>query len=467
MKFVNRQQEMARLNRLARQRDGGVAVIWGRRRVGKTRLLLEWTKKHRGVYFTAEESSATIQRKLFATAIDKILKGFSSVDYPDWNTFFARLAHEALSAKWRGPIIIDELPYLISNSSELPSILQSFIDKEAKKARLTIVLCGSSQQMMQGAILDSSAPLYGRADEILKLGPISPFYLKEALSLKKPREIIETYAIWGGIPRYWELVDKCKGSFFDKIDQLALDPKGALNEEPSRLLREEIPPAIHLRPILDAIGMGAHRLSDIAARIGQPVTSLVRPIQKLIELDLIQRETPYGTESINSKKTLYKIKDPFIRFWFEVVGPKKSLFSQSLPAFRQKMVKKALPKLVSFMWEELCRTAVPYLIKKLPSLFGSASRYWQGQGPEWDILAESEERTHLLIGEAKWPAKKLKSQAIYQLFGEMRKKGTPPVHRPSQNIFVLFVPEKPKGLKLPSDAKVIDAKEVIEALRNI
>jgi AAA+ ATPase superfamily predicted ATPase len=465
MKFVNRHQEMARLNKLARQREGGVAVVWGRRRVGKTRLLLEWAQKHRGVYYTADESAATIQRKYFAMAIEEALPGFSSVDYPDWKTLFSKLANEAIHTKWRGPIVIDELPYLISSSPELPSILQAFVDKEAKRAKLILVLCGSSQHMMQGAILESSAPLYGRADEILKLGPISPFYMKEALKLKNPSEIIANYAIWGGIPRYWELVEKNGGHFTDKIDKLVLDPISPLNEEPNRLLLDEIPPAINLKPILDAIGLGAHRLSEVAARIGQPATSLMRPIQKLIDLDLIQREIPFGSDAVNSKRTLYKIKDPFMRFWFEVVAPRRSMFTQATPSTRIQGVKQSLPGIISAMWEELCRMAVPSLTNKWNRSFGIASRYWQGQNSEWDILALSEDTSHLLIGEAKWTAKAPSPHLIHRLFEELRKKGAPPVKRPSQILYVLFVPEKPKSLTLPDDAKIITAKEVIEALR--
>ncbi len=465
MKFVNRHQEMARLNRLARQREGGVAVVWGRRRVGKTRLLLEWAQKHKGIYYTADESAAAIQRKYFAAAFEQALPGFSSVEYPDWSTLLSKLAREAIQAKWRGPIVIDELPYLISVSPEFPSLLQAFVDKEAKQAKLILVLCGSSQHMMQGAVLESSAPLYGRADEILKLGPIAPYYLKEALRLKKPREIVENYAVWGGIPRYWELVEKNTGSYLEKIDKLVLDPMGPFNEEPNRLLLEEIPPAVHLRPILDAIGLGAHRLSEVAARIGQPATSLMRPIQRLIELDLIQREIPFGSDAANSKRALYKIKDPFVRFWFEVLAPKRSLFSQASPSKRIQWLKQALPSVISQVWEELCRIAIPALTKKWNRSFGIASRFWQGQNSEWDILAESDEKTHLLIGEAKWTTKIPSSHLIQKILEELRKKGSPPVERPPQVLYVLFVPEKPGRLTLPQDAKVVDAKEVIDALR--
>jgi AAA+ ATPase superfamily predicted ATPase len=409
-----------------------------------------------------------VQRKYFAIALEDALPGFSSIEYADWASFFTHLAKETKAAKWQGPLIIDELPYLITVSPELPSILQKFIDHDAKRAKLHVALCGSSQRMMQGAILNHSAPLYGRADEILKLGPISIGYMKEALKLSTPREMLQAYSIWGGVPRYWELSSKSKAPFLETVDQLALDPMGPLSEEPNRLLLEETPSALPLRPILDAIGQGAHRLSEVASRIEQPATSLSRPIQRLLELDLIRKELPYGANDHHSKKTLYKIKDPFLRFWFMIVAPRRSFLSQSTKSSRKKWLKEALPRLVSITWEELCQEAAPLLAEKWKKIpFSRAGRYWDRQGNEWDILAESETREQILIGEAKWTAKTPTLAYTKKVIHELTRKGIPPIERKTsaRPIYILFLPEKPKGLTTPPDVRVFDAKQVIAVLK--
>jgi len=467
MKFANRHKELERLGRLAKSRTASVAVIWGRRRVGKTRLLLEWTDRNRGIYFVADESAPSIQRKFFSLAIERAIPGFAGVEYPDWLSLFLRLARDAVQKKWRGPLVIDELPYLIAGSPELPSVLQKFIDHEAKKARLILVLCGSSQRMMQGAILDESAPLYGRADELIKLSPIAIGYMKQALKLKTPRAVVEAYALWGGVPRYWELAERVGGSLFENVDRLVLDPMGPLSEEPHRLLLEESPSVMHLRPILDAIGLGAHRLSEIGGRIGEPVTSLTRSIERLIELDLIQREIPYSMDPENSKKTLYKIKDPFLRFWFKMVAPRRSFLSQVSTSTRNQWFKELLPFLVSTIWEELCRQAIPALSQRWESLYEQAGRFWQSQGPEWDALAQSSNGSHFLIGEAKWTEKKPTPSWISQSIQELKNKGIPPVkRRPDTKLhYALFIPEKPKSLQLPPDVRLVEAKEIIAVLR--
>ena len=467
MKFVNRHKELKRLEELVKLKQGGVAVIWGRRRVGKTRLLLEWTDRTNGVYFMADESAPSIQKKFFSLALAQKLPGFADVEYPDWYSFFIRLVREAKQKKWKGPIVIDELPYLIAGSPELPSVLQKIIDHEAKKAGLVLVFCGSSQRMMQGAILDASAPLYGRAVELMKLSPIAIGYMGKALQLKLPREIVEAYAIWGGIPRYWELAARLGGTLYENIDRLVLDPMGPLMEEPQRLLLEESPTATHLRPILDAIGLGAHRLSEVGGRIGEPASSLSRSIDRLVELDLVQREIPYGVDPENSKKSLYKIKDPFLRFWFKVVASRRSIFSQVSLQTRFQWLKEALPSLFSIAWEDLCRQALPSLSERWETIYEQAGRFWQGQGPEWDILAQSHGGSHFLIGEAKWTEKTPTADWIYQQIQELKAKGMPPVprHPHAQLRYALFVPVKPKHLRLPSDVIVVEAKDVINALK--
>ena len=83
MKFMNRTDEMSRLDKVINSKEGGLIAIWGRSRIGKTRLLLEWTKKHKGVYGVANESAATIQRDYLARTLENVFPGFSNVQYQD------------------------------------------------------------------------------------------------------------------------------------------------------------------------------------------------------------------------------------------------------------------------------------------------------------------------------------------------------------------------------------------------
>ena len=110
MRFLNRDDEKSRLDRFARGRDGGLAVVWGRRRIGKTRLLLEWCASRKGAYAVADQSAADIQRRHIADALDEALPGFAAAEYPSWDALLNRLAADARARSWRGPVVFDEFP---------------------------------------------------------------------------------------------------------------------------------------------------------------------------------------------------------------------------------------------------------------------------------------------------------------------------------------------------------------------
>ena len=465
MDWLDRQTELARLERLTKRPGGGLAVVWGRRRVGKTRLLLEWAKRSDGLYFVADETAASVQRRRLAETLGSRLPGFADVEYPDWGGLLARLARDATTAGFAGPLIIDELPYLVSASPDLPATLQRFVDHDAKAARLVMAVAGSNQSMMQGLVLDAGAPLFGRAAEAFEVKPLSPAWLERGLGLRRPTDIVQAWSVWGGLPRYWELAAQFENRR-DAVHDLVLDPGGVLHDEPSRLLAEETPNPVSLRPVLDAIGSGAHKLSEIAGRIGSPATSLARVMTRLAELGLIVRETPFGEPERSTKRALYRLADPFLRLWFSLVAPKRAALTQFGRSARLALFDARAPHLDAASWEALCRLAVPRLAEHLGGEFGAANRYWGGSGPEWDIVAStSGGRTHLL-GEVKWSSAAATAGELSGIHAQLHGKGLPPFAR-GDVVYALFVPTLPRRRPraLPDNVRLIDAGAVIDALR--
>jgi hypothetical protein len=448
MRFVDRTEEMARLDRLAASEEGGLAVVYGRRRIGKTRLLLEWSTKSGGLYTVADQSAAEIQRRYLAEALAAKLPGFADVEYRDWRSLLTRLAREAQTALLRGPVIFDELPYLVNSSPELPSVLQRWIDHEAKEAKLVIALAGSSQRMMQGFVLSGDAPLYGRAREILEVGPLDPSYLEEVFGPAGGIELTQTYTAWGGVPRYWELAADHEGPLRSRIDALVLDPLGPLHREPDRLLIEELPPALETRPLLDAIGAGAHRVSEIGGRIGRAATSLWRPLDRLIGMGLVRREVPFGESEKQSRRSLYKIDDPFIRLWFRVVAPHRGQLAAASSGTRLAILDRFWGELVAQSWEDLCRKRLPQVDPSsrlgASGPWGPAARWWRGNSPEWDVVSESVDGSRLLLGEAKWSSRPLGAAALERAARDVASRPAPDLpsrysrHEP---VRALFVPE--------------------------
>lgn len=470
MDFLDRKEETKRLANIVKSGQGGFAVIWGRRRVGKTRLLLEWIEKHKGLYWVASESAATVQRKLFSQTLSRVLPGFEEVEYADWESLFRRMVRDLEKSTWRGPLVIDEFPYLVVSSKELPSILQQFIDHDFKRLKLTLAIAGSSQRMMQGLVLEAQAPLYGRAKELMRINPIPLPYIGEALKIKNACRIIEAYSIWGGIPRYWELAESFGDKIEEAVEELVLNPLGPLHQEPKRLLLEEMPSMMVLKPVLDVIGMGAHRVTEIATRLGQPITSLNYPLMRLKEMDIIEREIPFGESEKSSKKALYKIADPFFRFWFDVAGNKLSFLANSDRKSRLLVLKQSWTEIVAQEWEHLCRLAVPHLVNSFfrnrDLVLMPARRLWRKQGPEWDIVSQSLDKKVVVFGEVKWCTNQVTRNKVQAIFYELQAKGVPPLQEihGARVHYCVFVPEKPKEkLDLPETHKLFDAEDVIKA----
>jgi AAA+ ATPase superfamily predicted ATPase len=453
MNFLDRLAEMDRLERLMALPEGGLAVVYGRRRIGKTRLLLEWSRRHGGLYTVADQSAAEIQRRYFAEAVAGRLPGFAEVEYRDWRSLLARLSREARLAGWRGPIVFDELPYLVTAAPDLPSVLQRWTDHEARDAHLVIAVAGSSQRMMQGLVLRPDAPLFGRAREVLDLQPIDASYMWDAFAPASCTELIDLYAAWGGVPRYWELASSLRESVRLQIDHLVLDPLGPLHREPDRLLLEEVPSALDVRPVLDAIGAGAHRVSEIAGRLGRPATSMSRPLERLLGIGLVRREVPFGELEKASHRSLYKIDDPFFRLWFRVVAPHRGPLASGSRQARLRLLARFWNDLAAQAWEDLCRQQIPRLALSAvqrPSSWGPAARWWRGTAPEWDLVSESPEDGELLLGEVKWSAKPFDAKALQRARGELAAKPVP--HLPARYaghapVRVLFVPEVEPGLE--------------------
>ncbi|MHC5024961.1 MAG: AAA family ATPase, partial [Planctomycetota bacterium] len=316
--FLDRDSERRRLVRALAGSHGAFCCLYGRRRCGKSRLLRQVLPKQGSVYYVGDRREAGLQRAALAEAIGLVIPGFDAVAYPDWDALLKRWWNDAP----RGSVLaLDEFPYLVEGSPELPSLLQKAIDTHAERP-VHLILSGSSQRMMQGLVLDESEPLYGRAREIIHVQPLGAAWLPKAFRTTDWDKIVEAYATWGGVPRYWELASDF-GSLWEAVESLVLEPLGVLHREPGRLLADDMRDTLQASSILAVVGQGCHRLSEIAGRLGKPATSLTRPVQRLLQLGLLRRDVPFGQNPKSSKSTLYAIEDPFLAFWFRFVDPNR------------------------------------------------------------------------------------------------------------------------------------------------
>ena len=449
MRFIDRKDELARLERLAKAGRGGFAALWGRRRIGKSEILKEWCRGSGGVYTVADQSSASVQREAFALTLSERFPGFADVVYPSWKSLFAALTRRAAVADWHGPLAMDEFPYWVESDGTLPSQLQNWVDQEKARKGIVSAIAGSVQHMMQGLVLDADSPLYGRVDEKIKLGPIGIGHVRKGLGLDSAQDAVKAYAIWGGVPRYWVAAEPFGGNLDAALDELVFNPLGVFHEEPATLLQSEIPSAIGLKPYLDVIGLGANRVSEMAARLGVATTAMSRPLARLIEIGLVKREVPFGESEKNSKKSLYKVSDPFCRFWFSVMARRRSVFDMSTAKVRMGIWRSCREHVFAAAWEEIARSGV-MVSDRMSSLSGSdgywlpAGRWWRGNAPEWDVVSTNGSGTRILLGEVKWSERPFSWKVVGDLVRSMKARKIP-VGLSGSVQYALFVPAVEPG----------------------
>jgi hypothetical protein len=416
MKFVNRIEEQHRLTLALNATAPSFVVVYGRRRLGKSTLLKK-VLSPADVYYMADQTERSHQIELLANEIGLFIEGFERLIYPDWNTLFEALNFRTQE---RFTLCLDEFPYLAKSSPELPALLQKLID--SKSLRYNIILCGSSQQLMHGLVLDATSPLYGRADQILKLSPVQIPYLREAMACSA-EEAVEEYAVWGGVPRYWEIRLQ-SSSLNQAIEYNLLNAQGLLFEEPYRLFMDDMRDIVQASTLLSFIGNGVNRLSEIAARANKPATSLSGPLDKLITLGYIRREIPFGESPRNSKKGLYKVSDPFMDFYFRFVVPNRSLIELGRRDAVMEFVMRHFNSYVSWHWEELCRRGVSGQVI-MGQRYGLAMRWWgnisRSEQIEIDVVAESTDGKYLLVGECKWSDNENTGYLLKQLIEKAQK----------------------------------------------
>ena len=440
MDFVDRIEETARLRDALAREKSSLVVMYGRRRLGKS-TLIKRVLSDTDLYFLADRSEGQHQRSLLAKVIAQVFPDFDKLTYPDWESIFRAVNYRADK---RFTLCLDEFPYLADQSPELPSVLQKLIDE--KQLKYNLVLCGSSQAMMYGLFLDATAPLYGRADETMKLTPIRLPYIQEALELDAVKAI-EEYAVWGGVPRYWELREN-RRSLDDALWHNILSINGILYEEPIKLLLDDVKDIVKTATIMSYIGAGANRLSKIAARCNEPATNLSRPLKKLIDLGFLEKDVPFGIDEKNTKKSLYKIADPFMAFYYRFVVPNRSFIELGRRLPVEQALETHFPEYVGMQWEKLCRDAVTgNLVKGV--VYGKAKRWWgpvlnedkKPEQVEFDVMAESLDKKYLLVGECKWTTQENGKQLTTEL---SRKAKLLPFAKNHTIVPVLFLKRAPK-----------------------
>lgn len=403
MRFYDREAELKALGKACSGKGAEMIVISGRRRIGKSRLVDEFLKSRDAAKILIVPKEEKQVAEDFAAALkDEYAPSFSSVrealDY-----FFTKSKKRIL--------YIDEFPNLIEVNSSLPYEFQRAWEHYKDSTRKILIFSGSYVRIMDKIFTRQKAPLFSRAGYSMMLQPL-PFKvvwkMQEDLGVKSAAEKIRNYCIFGGVPYYYELIEK-RGKE-DVVNALFFDVAATLKEEGQNILRQEFGAAYKKYfAIIEAIGAGLVSPGEIANRLGTTQTTLSKYIASLQrDFRLVDRTVPFGQNPSRSKKGIYSIKDNLIAFWFT------SVYGKTQPPGE-----KELNGFVSRRFEPFCREFLAEYLKGETVI--KAGRWWGRaetspgifEQREIDIVVETQQSVY--AGECKWTNEKIGEKELNRL----------------------------------------------------
>lgn len=270
-KFVARTTELTELNEMYDSPNFEMAVVYGRRRVGKTALIEHFIKDKPAIYVQGIEATKELNLRYLSDAImdfenpKRIDRSFSFRDFRD---AFEHIEDLANRQKEKLIFVLDEFPYFAESASEVSSLLQYAIDHVYKKYNnVMLILCGSSMSFMQHQVLGHKSPLYGRRTGQFKIRPFNIFDTKKMLPHVKNEGILAYYGITGGVAQYLSFVNE-KLSVMENIKRMFLSKNAPLQDETNILLQEELRSPATYYSILVAIANGKSKSNEISQAIG-------------------------------------------------------------------------------------------------------------------------------------------------------------------------------------------------------
>ena len=408
--FIGRKAEIESLERAYAQSTYQCCMIYGRRRVGKTRLITEFLKGKKHIFLVSTKDTEEELLRLFSESVLKQcpLEGNSYVDsFGTWENLFNYIT--LIARKEHLIVVIDEFPYLASAVASIASKLQIYCDHDWKDAGLFLILSGSSMSFMEKQIMDYESPLYGRRTMQIKLNPL-PYYESIRFFPNWPKEEkLYAYGICGGIPQYLERFSSYK-ALQDAVKYELLSPNGSLFSEPLALMNEELrEPAVYFA-IIRTIARGKNKLNEIASVVGKESSQLWVYIANMISLGIIDKSLPIGSN--NPKKTIYVIKDNLFKFYFRFASENLWLIENNQSELAYEAIKPYISDYFGHIFEDICKQFLEKMnfSRKLPAIYTKSGSWWGTNNKEKieeeiDIVLESE--SNILVAECKWQNEKM------------------------------------------------------------
>lgn len=420
--FIGRKEELAFLNERYQSSRAEFIVLYGRRRIGKTELLIEFCKNKPNVFYACNEYTDNKQLAAFSEALTafapSLFKYKRRMD--DWEDIFSSFAKiSAPSGEQKTVIVIDEFPYMCHGNKSIPSVLQNIWDHQLKDANLMLILCGSSMSFMEDEILAAKNPLYGRTTGIYKMEPMPFSDAVQFFPAYSPEDKLMAYAILGGIPHYLKQFDP-HVSLETNIKKQILTKGTVLFGEVEYILHQELrDPAVYIT-LIETIATGSTKFNQICARSQIESGKASIYLKNLKELGIVTHEFPLLTSAkdrLKKNQGEYYIADDFFRFWFSYAYRYMSeLAKGDIDDIWEYVIQDNLHDFSSKAFENVCTDYLRQQKRQgnTPFKFLSIGRWWgkvthtdtNGKpftaAEEIDILATDRDGRRYLVGECKF-----------------------------------------------------------------
>lgn len=416
MNFLGRNAELHSLEK-EYSRESSFVVVYGRRRVGKTTLIKQFIKNKQALYFLASEESDRQNLNKFTEKLAEFSSQpfLTDTRFDRWLSAFKAFA--AYKPDEKKILVIDEFQYLVNANQAYPSIFQEAWDEVMKDSNVMVILCGSLISMMTSQVLSHSSPLYGRRTSQIRLQPLRFAEFRSAFPTYRFSQLVELYAVTGGIPKYIEFFDN-RFPLWENVTDTVMNKSGFLYEEPIFLLEKEVREPVNYFSIMKAISFGNHKLSKIATLLEQQATSISPYLSTLVDLFLVEKRIPVTEQNPEkSRKGLYYISDNFIDFWFKFIYPYRSELEMDNTAYVLGKIQSAfIENHVSLVFEAVSREIFASLcndrkIDFIPSKIGA---YWNNN-TEIDVVAIDNEHNCIFAGECKYYNRPVPADVYFDL----------------------------------------------------
>ncbi|MEQ9104899.1 MAG: ATP-binding protein [Rhodothermales bacterium] len=405
--LLDRDREWMRLSDEVLAPGPGLILVLGRRRAGKSFLLTRFAHAAGGFYYQAtrksdQEQLKTLSQRLADHFDDASLK---HTVFPDWDSLLGWLRQKVANEPFT--LVLDEFPYLADASPALTSILQSWWDHDLTDSRITLILSGSHVSAMK-KLVDVDQPLYGRRTARLDIRPFDFHDAARFVPDWSPRDKLRLYGIFGGMPGHLALVDASR-SLKENVARQLLDSTGRLHDEAIHAFDAFVSDADVHYSIVDAIAGGERRWSRISSRVGRQTSALSRPLDWLVDMEIVKRTAPLeGGKKPSPKRSLYHVTDPYFNFWHTFIADIRQRGLSELVDPQDLWDRFIAPRLDDYMggvFETACRQFVMRgehaLLPFRPMEVGS---WWNSDSTEEVDVVAVDGQGALLVGECKWGA---------------------------------------------------------------